>query len=526
MDKNKQYSEEQWQAWDSIADAHYLQCVHRWHSSPQPYRVLASSSESTYRISIERKSYVIEDGELVGVSVTCGSKSDVLYFADAENQTFSVVEGDGLEYDAHRYTLMKKTEDERKKIVRVDGVSTVDSSTVGMYSYAEEIYVAEGVTAIAENAFASMIYLRHVHLPSSLSIIGKRAFAGCTNLESIDIPSGVTVLEEYLFSNCLGLKRVALPDSVHTIKEGAFLYCTHLEEINFPLSLESIGKKSFADCGALRAIALPKNLRSIGPHCFDAATGLEELNLEGSSIEVIPANAFRSCISLERISLPKSVQKIEAGAFYNCTHLQIDTLPPNISYIGDCAFQDCLGGESLTIPHHLSYLGSHAFFGWALLKELHFSGADQASTTAFARCPLLETVYVEDLALYTQTEFQLDTTSYFFGTAPFGSLKRFFVNGVLLESLVIPEGVEQIGAMTFYGIESLKEVKISNEVAVIGEEAFANCKNLRSVFFGKGVTCIYNNAFEGCESFTEFEVARGNSKIKRMIASLIKKNQL
>ena len=81
MDNNKQYSEEQWQAWDSIADAYYLQCVRFWHSSPQPYRVLASSSESTYRVSIERESYVIENGELVGISVTRGEKSGILYFA-------------------------------------------------------------------------------------------------------------------------------------------------------------------------------------------------------------------------------------------------------------------------------------------------------------------------------------------------------------------------------------------------------------------------------------------------------------
>ena len=56
-----------------------------------------------------------------------------------------------------------------------------------------------------------------------------------------------------------------------------------------------------------------------------------------------------------------------------------------------------------------------------------------------------------------------------------------------LESVIIPEGVEEIGEQAFLGCKNLKSITLPASLRRIGRRAFARCENLESVIIPEGV---------------------------------------
>ena len=67
-----------------------------------------------------------------------------------------------------------------------------------------------------------------------------------------------------------------------------------------------------------------------------------------------------------------------------------------------------------------------------------------------------------------------------------------------LESLLIPEGVTQIGTKAFKDCASLETVAIPGSVTVIGDEAFEGCESIH--LNGSSLSSIGEGAFRGCKS--------------------------
>ena len=58
---------------------------------------------------------------------------------------------------------------------------------------------------------------------------------------------------------------------------------------------------------------------------------------------------------------PESLTSIGSYAFRSCTSLEELTLPEGLTSIGDFAFQSCFSLEELTLPESLAELGKYAF---------------------------------------------------------------------------------------------------------------------------------------------------------------------
>ena len=85
-----------------------------------------------------------------------------------------------------------------------------------------------------------------------------------------------------------------------------------------------------------------------------------------------------------------------------------------------------------------------------------------------------------------------------------------FSDCINLTSVVIPEGVKEIGKSAFRGCTGLTSVVIPEGVTGIGESAFRGCTGLTSVVIPEGVKEIGECAFSGCTGMANIFVSLDN----------------
>ena len=75
-----------------------------------------------------------------------------------------------------------------------------------------------------------------------------------------------------------------------------------------------------------------------------------------------------------------------------------------------------------------------------------------------------------------------------------------------LESIEIPDSVTSLGANAFRGCWGLTSVEIPDSVRIIGKDAFYSCEDLEKIIIGKGVTIIDEGAFAYCDNLIDVKI--------------------
>ena len=230
--------------------------------------------------------------------------------------------------------------------------------------------------------------------------------------------------------------------------------------------------------------------------------------IDGRRVTSVGARAFSGCVGLTSITFPDGVECILGEAFYGCTTLTIIAIPDSVTNIGDRAFYNCSGlmsisvgsgnpnyssanglllsknGEILiqgvngtvTIPNSVTSIRNYAFADYGGLTSVTIpNSVTNVGTSAFMNCANLTSVHIEDLAVWCRTSFGNSCAN------PLYYAHDFYVNGVLLTDMTIPDGMANIGDYTFCNCTNLTSVTIPNSVTNIGVSAFTNCANLTSV---------------------------------------------
>ena len=86
----------------------------------------------------------------------------------------------------------------------------------------------------------------------------------------------------------------------------------------------------------------------------------------------------------------------------------------------------------------------------------------------------------------------------------------FSLNTALTE-VTLPEGLESIGEMAFYGCESLAEITLPESLTVIGSNAFCGCSSLTEINIPANVAEIGAYAFDTTENITAFSASPDNA---------------
>ena len=426
----------------------------------------------------------------------------------------------------------------------------------GSYSSIKAVVIESGVTTIGDCAFMHFTNLTSVTIPESVTSIGGSVFYNCTSLTSITIPESVTSIGTNAFDSCKSLTNITIPRSVKVIGEGAFRSCLGLTDVNItdmdawcridfggstatpmycanniwlngqkivsatvpegvtelnytfyrfkdliqvtlPKSLTGIGEETFYQCTSLTNVDIPEGVSTIGDSAFDHCSSLTSITLPKGLTE-IGDSAFSSCSNLTSVDVPEGVTTIGSCAFAWCRNLTSINLPERITLIENSLFSMCNSLTTINIPESVTAIGDGAFDNCSSLVSINIpEGVTEIGSDAFRSCIRLSSVYISDLDAWYSINF-----GYRFAN-PFYYAQNLYLNGELVESLEIPQGIQVIQAGLFRSATCLKRVAIPRSLAGVAANAFEKCTNITEVFY------------EGSESeWANLPISSGNDPLK------------
>jgi len=244
------------------------------------------------------------------------------------------------------------------KIIRYSPINEIDSTLA-----IPERVLVDGktykVVSLGDSLFYGNTGIKSVSLPNSISYVGKHAFANCKNLEKIEVGKQFALYGFGAFDGTYWLDQhpdgiVYIGKTVYTfkgilpetliIKKGAKAICDHAFSAN-------------NDSKRIKEIVLPKSLRYLSG--FDG-TSVNSVIIP-SLVDTIGADAFFSCINLQKVVFPKKLKKISQGAFSECYYLDSIILPKSLKSIDGWAFHNCVSNTQIVIPDAVENIGEYAF---------------------------------------------------------------------------------------------------------------------------------------------------------------------
>lgn len=244
---------------------------------------------------------------------------------------------------------------------------------------------------------------------------------------------------------------------------------------------------------------------------YDLTSEVKEIHITGS-METL--DYFGTYVNLERVYIEKNLERINRKTFSGCTKIESLTLPDSVKIIDDEAFSGCTSLKKINMPKNLTAIGEYAFYGCSSLENVEFPDSlTSIGDHAFARCTSLtkvcipKNVYVSKdgfLCCSSVTELILEDGMRGIGS----SFMDATFGGLAITEVTIPGSVETIGDRAFCYTNTLETVVIKEGVKNIGKDAFIVCPLLTSVTIPASVESIYENPFGGgSEDFTIYGVA-------------------
>ena len=429
--------------------------------------------------------------------------------------------------------------------------STVEAIENGAFfqcSSLASVTIPAGVSEIADDAFNWCDSLSSFSVASGngtyrirngMLYRGSDTLVRCPPAKSgaVTVPSGTTTIDENAFAGCFRMTSVSLPEGLRTIDWDAFWRCSALTSISLPASLESYFQ-AFEGCTSLASFSVAS-----GSASFQAKDGVL-FSKDGAKLlryppakngtsyaipsgtTVVDSDAFIGASKLVSLSFPASVASTDAYNdefyLYGCTSLStvsVDLSNPVFKSVGGVLFSK--DGKRLVsfppgksgaypIPAGTETVDFNAFEGCSRVTSLTIPSSlrCEGDMFSFYDCSSLSSFYVDpDNATFRATTdgvlFRGSTLlayppgrggSY---SVPYGTYtigEDAFATAAIT-GVSIPSSVSTIGALAFYGCESLSSVSLASGLQTIFGQAFQGCKTLRALSIPSSVTAVDSNAF-------------------------------
>ena len=171
-----------------------------------------------------------------------------------------------------------------------------------------------------------------------------------------------------------------------------------------------------------------------------------------------------------------SGENLYNGSVVIPNNVDVDGKTYAVTRIGDRSFEDCVSLTSITIPNSITSIGTLAFRG----------------------CENLGSVYITDISAWCNIYFSIEGSELApisVSSNPLIYADALYLNGELVDDLVIPDNVTRINRNAFFAYDGLTSVEMPNSVTDVGMEAFCRCSNLKSVILSSSMTMINQGVF-------------------------------
>ena len=431
-----------------------------------------------------------------------------------------------------------------REIVIPNNVANIGSNAFHGCKSLKKVNLPDGICKIKDGTFNGCQSLEEIKIPDSVTHIGKMAFYQCGELKKLQMPCSAYISTGFVerntkkkytglyiyckneyngyydfyagsFTGCNKLEEVRLtkgtgkmPEYTSSVDEEATdeshyyqvlpWYGSTLKKITFDDDIENIGSYSFYDQKQLINVNLPQNVKEIGSCSFYGCSSIKEMVLP-EGISLIGNSAFCRCSSLESINLPESISEIADGTFSECSVLEKIVIPNNVTNIGRKAFYECKGLQEIVMPCSV-----HIATTWEtgtssnMFTDAYSYGGEKTGyyytyyIGAFSGCDNIQKVILTKgtgkMLDYKPIKDSEDVqNSSYYGILPWSD------NPV--KTVVLEDGIENIGAYAFCGCQYLKSVEISKTITKIGDYAFSECNGLKKIEIPDSVESIGDKVF-------------------------------
>jgi len=286
-----------------------------------------------------------------------------------------------------------------------------------------------------------------------------------------------------------------------------------------------------------------------------------------NNVTYIPPKAFKDCISLKSINLPKSIISIEEQAFYGCKLLSYIIIPDSVKYIKSFSFAECSSYlKYVYIGNSIELIEPYAFSTFSNSSNIKLiiigDNIQFKNNSLYSLYP--NYVYIKDSC---RSQYTLEDNKKIFGKNvgnTFNSLEDLYQhsNNYTILNDDIPDNITETeyNTITYTSDEKLninvddieyklysnfggniihtfengigkilcenniirlpkylseaKTIDISKTlITSIEWEAFAGCTSLTSVTLGNSVSAIGSGAFSNCTSLTSIDIPNSVTSI-------------
>ncbi|MCR4650753.1 MAG: leucine-rich repeat domain-containing protein [Lachnospiraceae bacterium] len=361
-----------------------------------------------------------------------------------------------------------------------------------------------------------------------------------------NMPDTVESISKFSFWNNNTLDTVSLSPKLKSIPAYAFANCRNLKAVNIPYSVTTIDAKAFENCTSLYSVIIPESVKEIAPSAFDGCTHLKIIANEGTAAYEFFKNYDNSDIKTIEYSNSSTVNKLiesekvrsaseEEGQTEDSTYegtedengldykesikevvpgiglVDASTDPSNVEYIPPedtleiISEDDSLLAKTIVVGGRaVLFIDPNAGINTGMINRNNDSGDTVSGSDNVSKSVDKGTDAPDDVA-----------GPVIYDPVKGGYLPKFTeVNGVIadhayyasdkLAGYTFDSNIRRIGDFAF-ARSSLESIRIPDTVNEIGYGAFYHCDDLNEVVIPSSVKSIEAYAFDKTGYIEEFK---------------------
>ena len=418
-------------------------------------------------------------------------------------------------------------------------------------------YFVGNATSVGANAFAGNTALTSIDLPDGITTIGSNAFTGCTGLTTISLPITVTTFDSNAFAGVDNMTDVWYVGEASDLTWDGIGFSPD-KGTQMHVMIASDWEESFPDANVtfvgdmtrFRYVSTGKDTESfydlskftgatdLVSHDYDSETGEGSVIFKGivtalapntfyqnklltsltipSSVIGLGNDCFAQCSNLTTVNLPNTITSLGNWLFYRCSSLTTVNIPTSesLTRLPEYTFCYCTSLSDITIPDNITSIGWSVFSNCTSLTSIYIpSSVTTIESNGFSDCTALEKVITPDIAAWCSISYPGNNAT----SNPLSYAHHLYLgskeSNSELTDVVVPAGLGEIKAFTFYGFTSMTSISLPESVKKIGNNAFHDCTGLTEVVLPEGFEELGYNVFDGSTSLATLTLPSTLTKI-------------